>query len=37
VVLEALQIDSRVPLRGLVGEPIAARERELQFALRFQL
>jgi hypothetical protein len=37
VVLEAMQIDSSVPLRGLVGEPVAARERELQLALRFQL
>jgi len=37
VVLEALQIDSRLALRTQIGEPLAARERELQLALRFQL
>ena len=37
VVVEALQIDSRVGLRGEIGLPVAARERELQLAVRFQL
>jgi hypothetical protein len=37
VVVEALQIDSRLALRSAFGEPVAARERELQLALRFQL
>jgi hypothetical protein len=37
VVLEALQIDSRLALRAQIGEPVAARERELQLALRLQL
>jgi hypothetical protein len=37
VVLEALQIDSRLALRSQIGEPVAARERELQLALRLQL
>jgi hypothetical protein len=37
VVLEALQIDSRLALRGLIGEPVTARERELQLAVRLQL
>jgi hypothetical protein len=37
VVVEALQIDSRLALRGVIGEPVAARERELQLAVRFQL
>jgi hypothetical protein len=37
VVVEALQIDSSLGLRGLIGEPVAARERELQLAVRLQL
>jgi hypothetical protein len=37
VVVEALQIDSSLALRSEIGEPIAARERELQLAVRFRL
>ena len=37
VLAEALQIDSNLALRGQIGEPIAARERELQLAVRLRL
>ena len=37
VVVEALQIDSRLGLRVAIGEPVAAVERELQLAVRLQL
>jgi hypothetical protein len=37
VVVEALQIDSRLAARAQIGQPVAAVERELQLALRLQL
>jgi hypothetical protein len=37
VIVEALQINSALAIRSLIGEPVAARERELQLAVRFQL
>jgi len=37
VIVEALQINSALAFRSLIGEPVAARERELQLAVRFQL
>jgi hypothetical protein len=37
VVVQALQIDSRLGLRAAIGEPVAASERELQLAVRLQL
>jgi hypothetical protein len=36
VIVEALQIDSQLALRAQIGEPVAARERELQLAVRLQ-
>jgi hypothetical protein len=37
VILEALQIDSRLAMRATIGQPVAAAERELQLAVRLQL
>jgi hypothetical protein len=37
VIVEALQINSALAFRSVIGEPAAARERELQLAVRFQL
>jgi hypothetical protein len=37
VIVEALQINSALAFRSVIGEPVAARERELQLAVRFQL
>ncbi|HXL98023.1 MAG TPA: hypothetical protein VN925_06575, partial [Steroidobacteraceae bacterium] len=37
VIAEALQIDSQLGMRSQIGLPVAARERELQLAVRFQL